>query len=118
MCNGTTGPLGDAYTMDGGLVGCWYTDDIDFAGMRSHPSGTTQASGHEHFVGCVDRDANGTCDATDPSGSLFFAFTFTGKYNPTSGAEIHGRCHHAVTSGTEDFATASGIINFTDDIAT
>ncbi len=115
-CNGTTGALGDAYVMTGGFNGCWYTDDIDFAGVRSHPSGTTQLSGHEHFDGCIDLNGNGSCDGDEPAGSLFFAFTFTAKYSTTTGAEIHGRCHHKVTSGTEDFTGASGVVSFHDDV--
>jgi hypothetical protein len=104
-----------SYTMDGGLVGCWYTDTAALDGLQ--PSGTIQVSGTEHFVGCLDRDADGSCGIGDPSGSFSTTFTFTGKYDAV-GNEIHGRCHHPIVSGTGDFAGVSGVIDFSDDVTT
>lgn len=94
------------FTMDGSLVGCWFTDDST---VKVNPSGTVQVTGHEHFDGCLD----GLC------GTLNFAFTFTGKFEgPPTFAEIHGRCHHVIVSGTGAFAGASGVIDFKDDVST
>ena len=101
------------YTMDGSLVGCWYSDDFTF---REQPSGNAQATGHEHFVGCLDLGRDGSC-VGDPTGTLSFSFQFSGKYDATF-AEIRGRCHHPVVSGTGGFSAASGVINFKDDVAT
>jgi hypothetical protein len=36
--------------------------------------------------------------------------------SPPQTEEIHGRCHHPITSGTEGFAGAKGLINFKDDV--
>ena len=35
------------FTMEGGLIGCWYTDE--FSTVREHPSGAVQITGTEHF---------------------------------------------------------------------
>jgi len=104
--------------MTGGLVGCWYEDTIAFtkekeAGgkMLVHFSGT------EHFSGCLDVDGDGHCAPGDPHGTLSFAFTFTGQFFAFPENEIRGRCHHPVVSGTGDFAGATGVLNFKDDVA-
>lgn len=102
------------FTMDGSLIGCWYTDDLTF---REQPSGTSQATGHEHFVGCLDRGRDGSCIG-DPSGTLSFSFQFSGKFDTVTFAEIRGRCQHPVVSGTGGFADAGGVINFKDDVST
>jgi hypothetical protein len=102
------------FTMDGSLIGCWYTDDLTF---REQPSGNAQATGHEHFVGCLDLGGDGSC-VGDPTGSLSFSFQFSGKYDTVTFAEIMGRCHHPVVSGTGGFEDATGVINFKDDVAT
>jgi hypothetical protein len=117
----TSGPCFDpsaitSYTMAGGLVGCWYTDTLNVRG-DGQPNGTVQATGTEHFVGCLDLDGDGACGASDPSGTLTFSFQFSGKYDPVTGAEIHGRCQHPVTSATGDFTGATGVITFKDDVA-
>jgi hypothetical protein len=108
-----------AYTMAGGLVGCWYTDTsvINPAQPNGTPGGTVQATGTEHFVGCLDLNADGACDTGDPYGTLEFSYQFSGKFDPVTGAEIHGRCQHPITSGSGDFAGATGVITFKDDVA-
>lgn len=119
----TSGPCFDSmavnpsYTMVGGLVGCWYTDTFNQRGA-GQPSGTIQATGTEHFVGCLDLNGDGTCDPGEPSGTLMFTFQFTGKFAPVTIAEIHGRCQHPIVSGTDGFAGASGVITFKDDVVT
>jgi hypothetical protein len=116
----TSGPCFDAgvivsYTMTGGLIGCWYVDTFVLTGAQ--PSGTIQASGTEHFVGCLDLGGDGTCGVGDPAGTFSTTFTFTAKYD-AAGNEIHGRCHHPIISGTGGFAGVTGVIEFTDDVTT
>ena len=103
-----------AYSMAGGLIGCWYTDT--FNSKYQPTSGTFQATGTEHFVGCLDLDGDQACTGRDPQGTLYFTFQFTGKLNPVTLAEVHGRCQHPIISGTGDFANASGVITFKDDV--
>jgi hypothetical protein len=95
-----------SYAMDGDLSGCWYTDQLT---CQLNPSGTVQCSGNEHFVGSIG----------GKSGTLYLAIDFSGKYEgPPTYAEIHGRCHHPIVAGTGDFAAATGVLDFTDDVAT
>ena len=103
------------YTMEGGLIGCWYTDE--FTTLREHPSGTVQITGAEHFVGCLDRELDASC-VGDPTGTLSFAFQFSAKFDLVTFAEIRGRCEHLVVSGTGDFEDAGGVITFKDDVST
>jgi hypothetical protein len=104
------------YLMSGDLVGWWYTTSI--ASVRVHPAGTVQTSGTEQFVGCLDADRDGACAADEPTGTLDFVFSFTGKYDTLTYAEVHGRCHHEITGGAGDFSGASGSLDFKDDPAT
>jgi hypothetical protein len=104
------------YWMSGDLVGWWY--QTSYTVVRIHPAGTVQISGTEQFVGCVDADGSGTCGGADPTGTLDFAFNFSGKYDTLSFDELHGRCHHVVTAGTGDFANATGVLHFKDDPVT
>ena len=82
------------------------------------PSGALRGAGTELFVGCFDADGNGACDGEDPTGTMTFKFTYTGRFDTTTGALLHGRCHHPVTGGTDGFAGASGVLNFHDDPVT
>ena len=102
------------FTMDGSLIGCWYTDDLTF---REQPSGTAQATGREHFVGCLDLGDDGSCSG-DPSGTLSFSFQFSGRFDNVTLAEIRGRCQHPVVSGAGGLDGAGGVINFKDDVST
>lgn len=99
-------------TMSGSLVGCWYV--VDFVD-KFQDNGALQETGHELFVGCLDRGDDGSCSG-DPSGTLSFSYVFTGKFDPVTFEEIKGRCHHHVDDGTDGFAQASGVINFKDDV--
>jgi hypothetical protein len=92
------------YAMTDSLVGCWWIDtfetksDLDKAHYR--------ATGTEHFEGCL----GAVC------GTLTTTYSFTARTDgpwPTS-AELHGRCHHPVTGGTDGFAGATGEISFHD----
>jgi hypothetical protein len=103
-----------SYTMQGSLLGCWYVDTFT---PKSQPtSGTFQATGTERFAGCLDLDGDQACSGGDPQGTLSFSFQFTGKADPVTGAAIHGRCQHPIIAGTGDFAGASGVITFKDDV--
>jgi hypothetical protein len=102
--------------MSGSLIGVWWTTSFVVKGVE--PSGGVQGSGTETFVGCLDANGSGTCDADDPSGTIDFAFTFTAKYDPSFTTQFHGRCHHPVVDGTGDFAGATGVLDFKDDTAT
>lgn len=101
-------------TMQGSLIGCWYVDTFDYKYQPT--SGTFQATGTEHFVGCLDLDGDHACGGGDPRGTLYFSMTFTGKLDPVTLAEIHGRCHHPIISGTDEFAGATGVLDFKDDV--
>jgi hypothetical protein len=109
-----------SFTMTGGLVGCWYEDTGTPTLDQVTPSGLeiVHFSGTEHFTGCLDLDGDGAC-AGDPTGTLFFTFTFTGQYVAGTNAaiEIRGRCHHPIVGGTGDFAGATGVLNFKDDVS-
>ena len=103
------------FTMEGGLIGCWYTDE--FSTVREHPSGAVQITGTEHFVGCLDQELDGSCGG-DAAGTLSFAFQFSAKFDLVTLAEIRGRCEHLVVSGTRDFEDAGDVITFKDDVST
>ena len=123
--DGTHGciPNAGAYWMAGsgqagvaGLVGCWYTTDLQVGVIT--PSGVITATGKEAFSGCLDRGGDGSCGG-DPEGWLTFSFQATVKYDPATFAILqHGRCHHPITGGSDDFLGASGALRFKDDPAT
>ena len=102
-----------SFTMQGSLIGCWSVDTFN---VQSQPSGTFQATGTEHFTGCLDLDGDQACTAGDPQGTLYFSFQFTGKVDPVTFAEIFGRCQHPIVAGTGDFAGAFGVLTFKDDV--
>jgi hypothetical protein len=92
------------YAMTGSLEGCWWIDTFE---TTSDPDKAHyRATGEEHFEGCL----GAVC------GTLTTTYSFTAKTDgpwPTS-AELHGRCHHPVTGGTDGFAGATGEISFHD----
>ena len=112
-------PTDDVAWMDGygggrpALIGFWYTRTFAFGVLT--PSGVVTARGTEEFVGCLDANGDRSCGASEPSGSLRLSFEFSGKFDPATFAEIHGRCHHPITGGTDDFAGATGVFRFKDD---
>ena len=99
------------YRMAGDLIGCWFTDEFNV--VQENPGGGFEASGTEHFQGCLDTNHNGSCGVGEPSGRFDTTFTFTAKFAP-SGDEIHGRCHHPIIGGTGAFTGASGELSFKD----
>jgi hypothetical protein len=97
----------------GDLIGFWWTTSFDL-GVATR-SGVVTGSGTERFDGCLDANGNGTCDPADPSGSLYLTFTYAAKFDPTTFALLHGRCHHPITRGTGGFVGATGVIQMRDD---
>jgi hypothetical protein len=99
------------YEMRGSLVGKWsITAWVPRYTTASHVVGT----GKERFVGCHDTSRNGTCEPSEPTGTLRFVFTYWATMDPTTKALLKGQCVHPVIGGTGDFANAKGIINMTD----
>ena len=112
-------PADDVYRVDGygdgrpALIGYWRTTSF-LLGVLT-PSGVVTGTGTEEFEGCLDANGDGSCGAAEPTGSLSFSFESTAKYDLATFAELHGRCHHPITSGTGGFAGATGVIHFKDD---
>lgn len=100
------------YEMHGSLVGKWNTTafKINYQG----PDGEFVGSGKESFGGCHDADANGTCDAGEPTGTLRFTFVYWANYNPKTQALLRGACVHPVSGGTGGFRNVKGIIHMVD----
>jgi hypothetical protein len=98
--------------MSGSLTGCWYTK-IESSKDNGAPSGVYLETGREIFIGSL----NG-----GPGGQFGTTYRFEAKYNPDvlTGAEVKGRCQHPIAagSGTGGFASASGRVDFKDDVAT
>ena len=99
------------YRMHGGLLGKWYilTFDTIYAS-----NAMLVGSGTERFDGCLDRNHNHVCNATDPSGSLRFDFIYWATFNPSTGRLIEGNCVHPITGGTGGFANARGLLTMHD----
>jgi hypothetical protein len=93
------------YSMSGSLVGDWFTDSFDCHLIPGGAGVTWPCSGTEHFIGCLDADADGTCEL---NGRLDFTFVYTGT--PVG----NGRCHHPIVSGEGAFEGATGQLTFKD----
>ena len=115
-------PTDDVYWMEGNgggapaLIGYWYIRSMTFGVFTA--SGVLTATGTEEFDGCLDANGDGACGAGEPEGTLWMTFQASLKYDPSTFALLHGRCHHPITSGTGDFEGATGGIRFKDDPAT
>jgi hypothetical protein len=72
------------------------------------------ATGKEEFTGCLDSNANGTCDKKEPSGTLKFTFMYWASFDPATGALLHGNCVHPVIGSSGDFRKAAGVILMED----
>ena len=93
------------YEMTGSLVGCWWIDTFE---SKTDPARHNfRATGTEHFTGCLG-EVCGTFTTT-----YSFSAKMAGPWG-TSTTEIHGRCHHPITGGTDGFAGASGELSFHD----
>ena len=101
------------FTIEGSLAGCWYMFP---ASIEINPvSGVWLETGREEYVVCLNGDAE-TC------GSLHAGYRFEGKYELDPDGvpirEIHGRCQHTFSGGTEVFAGATGRVGFKDEVET
>ena len=98
--------------MSGSLDGCWYTD-IQTTKDHGSPSGIYQERGEEVFVGTVDGR---------PAGTFATTYVFSSKWDPdvSTGAELHGSCHHPIAAGTGNggFEGVTGRLDFKDEVAT
>ncbi len=94
------------YDMHGSLVGRW---TITALTPRYEGSSEFAATGTERFDGCHDTDASGTCDASEPSGTMRFTFMYWASFDP-NGKLVKGQCVHPVAGGTGAFAKAKGLI--------
>ena len=110
-----TGQGAQANLMAGSLIGCWYIDTYN--PISTSPTGVVQATGGEHFVGCLDIRRRRHCTAPDPTGTLAFTYTFEYQPAPVTGNELWGHCEHQIVSGTGGFARAAGQIDFTDNVS-
>ena len=114
-------PTDDVFWMEGngggapGLIGYWYTRSLVYGVFT--PSGVLTATGTEEFVGCLDANGDRSCGTSEPRGTLWMKFQATIKVDPLTFVQIQGRCHHPITSGTGDFANATGMVRFKDDPA-
>ena len=99
------------FAMHGSLVGTWYNTKF-----VPHYASSSQfvASGKELFVGCLDSNANGSCDKKEPAGDLKFTFMYWASFNPATGALLHGNCVHPITGGSGSFRKAAGVIFMED----
>jgi hypothetical protein len=100
-----------SYSMQGSLIGAWYTTKFV---PRYASSSQFVATGKELFVGCLDANANGSCDAKEPAGSLKFTFMYWASFDPATGALLHGNCVHPITSGGGSFRKAAGVLFMED----
>lgn len=94
--------------MTGGLVGCWYTDEVEVD--LTTVSGAYQERGTETFIGCLSDGT--TC------GTFRTTYTFTARYTPDFSAELHGHCEHKLVNGAGGFAGITGQVNFKDNVQT
>ena len=99
------------FAMHGSLVGTWY--NTKFVPQYASSSQFV-ASGKELFVGCLDSNANGSCDKKEPTGDLKFTFMYWASFNPATGALLHGNCVHPITGGSGSFRKAAGVIFMED----
>ncbi len=95
--------------MTGDLEGCWYTN-VETSKDNGAPSGVYMESGQELFIGSLNGEAEGT---------FVTSYRFESKWDPdVTGSEVHGRCQHPLVAGTDDFAGATGRVDFKDDVTT
>ena len=77
------------------------------AALRVEPRNSS-ATGKELFTGCLDSNANGTCDKKEPAGTLKFTFMYWASFDPATGALLHGNCVHPVDGGSGSFKQGRG----------
>ena len=99
------------FAMHGSLAGTWQTTRFV---PRYASSSQFVATGRELFVGCLDSNANGSCDSGEPAGNLSFTFMYWASFDPATGALLHGNCVHPITRGSGSFRKAAGVIFMED----
>jgi hypothetical protein len=104
VCSGTSD---FTIVVVGSLTGCWYTF---IAESRLLEPGVYLERGADLFVVCKT--------GTSACGSFTTTYKFTAKYDPSTGAELKGRCEHPIVdgSGTGAFAGATGRLDIKDDV--
>ena len=100
------------YSMLGDLIGRWTVRSAPGSAGYSIPETpwTRVETGHERFVGCLDRNYSQRCDTGEPSGALSFDYALWKQYDPDFGWLIRGKCLHAITGGSGDFTGARGVL--------
>jgi hypothetical protein len=95
------------FQMHGSLVGRWVVTSFEL----HYADGSELAiSGTERFRGCHDTNADGSCGAAEPSGTLRFTFVYWATLDPKTEQLVRGQCVHPVTGGTGAFAKAKGFL--------
>ena len=105
-CGGATSLI--TLELEGSFDGCLYTDEITQAKFR--PDGVYIEHGFETIVGCLDTPAGQKC------GTLQTSYEYVATFD-AEGTQLTGGCTHPIIGGSGDFAGASGIIVFRDDLA-
>jgi len=103
-CEGDSGIF--TLALEGSLEGCLYTDVVT---EEKFGNGVFMDRGFETFVGCWDSPDGELC------GTLSTSYVYTATFAP-DGTQLTGGCTHPILSGTGDFAGASGILVFRDDV--
>jgi len=100
------------YWMSGNLIGRWTVLTAETLPGYAIPEApwTLLQTGQERFDGCIDQDHTKHCDSGDPLGALSFDYLVWIRYEPNTGRLIEGNCVHPITSGTQDFAGARGVL--------
>ena len=121
-----TGAAAEAYPVRGVQTGDATTGDLvgTFAGLTitsvtPHGGGNFALTATETYIGCIDVDGSGACDAGSPAGTMDFVARITGRVDPASpsGFARIGGAERAV-SGTGDFEGARGKLVFREDVVT
>ena len=104
------------YWMTGNLIGRWTVLTAETLPGYAIPEApwTLVQTGQERFDGCIDQDHTKHCDSGDPLGALSFDYLMWIHYEPNTGRLIEGNCVHPITSGTQDFAGARGVLTMYD----
>jgi hypothetical protein len=104
------------YWMSGNLIGRWTVLTAETLPGYAIPEApwTLVQTGQERFDGCIDQNHSKHCDSDDPLGALSFHYVAWIRYEPNTGRLIEGNCVHPITSGSQDFAGARGVLTMHD----
>lgn len=104
-CDGQTSIA--TLALEGSFDGCLYTDTIKQA--RFTDDGVYTERGTETIAGCWDSPGGEKC------GTLSTTYEFIATFD-ADGNQLSGGCTHPIVGGTGDFAGASGLLVFVDDV--